>query len=526
MHQIEVVPLMRLLLLAAFIAVTGPISASVQDPGLGGIADGTISKIVTHELTPQELHADFQQLRFSLEHAHPALYRYTSKDDIDARLRTIEQQLDRSMTDLDFYRLLAPLIAAIRNSHTSLQAPPDVLKSIQSSSNAFPFVLRYQDGKAFVEVNLSDDVTIRPGMEVLSLNGRPMAEVTQTLMESRSAEGFVDAAKYARLNRLFWSDLMLQVGPSARYSIVVRDPSSGIVNQRSVAGVSAALVSSRTPQFPSTAGPAQAVTIEPDSHLAILRLRNFVEPDTDTFFRKAFRQIAASGVGNLIIDLRGNHGGVDWFNSDLLSYLSDRPFRFYRDRVYVARSYDDLKYLSYSLDDFLFPDQIAALPAAVREHPFEHWTLPELIDLALSTDHAGGMQTPKKANRFSGRIYLLIDGNSGSSSAEVPALMHHLGLATIIGEEPNGSYQGEVAGIIPDLKLPNSKVVVRVPLLFYHNDVMPGIRMGRGAEPTFTVSESLSDSLAGVDTVMTFTRALIRARATGSTSDPSEPSSP
>ena len=105
------------------------------------------------------------------------------------------------------------------------------------------------------------------------------------------------------------------------------------------------------------------------------------------------------------------------------------------------------------------------------------------------------------------------DGNSGSSSAEVAALFHHLDLATIIGEEPNGSYQGETAGVIPDLTLPNSKLVIRVPLVAYQNDVMPGVREGRGAEPTFTVSETLEDSLKGVDTVMTFTRALIRARA-------------
>ena len=135
--------------------------------------------------------------------------------------------------------------------------------------------------------------------------------------------------------------------------------------------------------------------------------------------------------------------------------------------------------------------------------------------VGLSTDHAGGVNIPKTVDHFSGRVYLLIDGSSGSSSAEVPALRHHLGLATIIGEEPNGSYQGEVAGIIPNLTLPNSKLVIRVPLLAYHNDVMPGVRVGRGAEPTFTVSESLQDSIAGIDTAMTFAHALIQARMTG-----------
>ncbi|MEO5866353.1 MAG: S41 family peptidase [Sphingomonas sp.] len=497
------------------IALLGPMSAAPAAAPTGHNVATAPAVIVTHDLSVAQLREDFQRLRFSLEHAHPAPSRYTPKAEIDGQLNAIERQLNRPMTDLAFYRMLAPLIAAIRNSHTSIVAPPDALASMHASHDAFPFVLRFVDGRAFIDVNLSADATIRPGMELVELNGRPLAVTTRTLMAARSAEGFVEVAKYAQLDRAFSLDLLLQIGPSARYVVTVRDPASGHASRHDVAGVSLAAVVARTPQFPATAGPPQSITLECANDLALMRLQNFLEPDTDAFFRQAFHQIAGCGVGNLIIDIRGNHGGIDWFNSDLLSYLSDRPFRFYRNRTCVARSYDDLRYLSYKLDDFLFPDQIAALPASVRAHPFDHWTLPQLIDLALSTDHAGGMQTPKAKDHFSGRVYLLVDGNSGSSASEVPALMHHLGLATIIGEEPNGSYQGEVAGFIPDLTLPNSKIVIRMPLIAYQSDVMPGVRNGRAAEPTFTVSESVSDSVSGIDTVMAFTRALIRSRTTG-----------
>jgi hypothetical protein len=496
----------------------GLLGACLRPDGLALAADPALlasptSEVVTHELAPAQLQEDFQRLRFTLEHAHAALYRYTPKVEMDARLDAVALRLNRPMTDLEFYRLLAPIIGAIRNSHTSIQPPADALRSIRAYDDAFPFVLRFRDQRAYVEVNLSADTSIRRGMEVLDLNGRPMAEVAQTLAEGRSAEGFVDATKYGRMNQSFWLDLLLHIGPSPSYTLVVRDPASGTTSRHQVAGVFAPTVAAHVEETPPPTGPAQSITIDRPDGVAVMRLRNFLEPRTDAFFREAFHDIAESRVGNLVIDLRGNHGGIDWFNSDLISYLSDRAFRFYRDRTLTAKSYVDLKYLTYSLDDFLFPDQIAALPAAVREHPFEHWTLPQLIDLSLATDHAGGVQTPKTEDHFSGRVYVLIDSASGSSSAEVPALLHHLGLATIIGEEPNGSYQGETAGIIPTLLLPNSKLAVRVPLLAYHNDVMPGVRIGRGVEPTFSVSETLEDSIAGVDTVMTFTRALIHARA-------------
>ena len=66
-------------------------------------------------------------------------------------------------------------------------------------------------------------------------------------------------------------------------------------------------------------------------------------------------------------------------------------------------------------------------------------------------------------------------------------------------------------------------MVVHVPLLAYQNDVMPGVRTGRGVEPMFAISESLEDSNAGIDTAMTFTLNLIRARATGQVPTTSAP---
>ena len=137
------------------------------------------SSIVTHELTPAQLQEDFHRLRFLLEHADPGLYRYTPKAEMDSRFDAVGRQLQQPLTDLEFYRLLAPLIAAIRNSHTSIRPPADALRSIRASDNVFPFVLRYRDGRAYIEANLSADTSIRPGTEIVSINGRSMADVTK-----------------------------------------------------------------------------------------------------------------------------------------------------------------------------------------------------------------------------------------------------------------------------------------------------------------------------------------------------------
>ncbi|HKQ53372.1 MAG TPA: hypothetical protein VJT74_13440, partial [Pyrinomonadaceae bacterium] len=100
----------------------------------------------------------------------------------------------------------------------------------------------------------------------------------------------------------------------------------------------------------------------------------------------------------------------------------------------------------------------------------------------------------------------------GSSGGEVPALMHFLGVGTLVGEEPNAAYQGTCGGVIPTLTLPHSGIRANFPLLAYENAVLPGLFVARGAQPHFTVGETLEDAMAGRDTAMEFTLGLIRTR--------------
>jgi len=145
--------------------------------------------------------------------------------------------------------------------------------------------------------------------------------------------------------------------------------------------------------------------------------------------------------------------------------------------------------------------------AAYRTHP-----LPQLIERVNATNLAAGVHGPVKENGFAGRVYVLVNGGSGSSAAEVPALLHFLGEGTIVGEEPNGGYQGVTAGILLRLVLPHSGIRTIVPLIAYHNAVLPGTFEGRGVQPEFVVPQSLGDALAGRDTALEFTLQLIRAR--------------
>ncbi|HWW60328.1 MAG TPA: hypothetical protein VN181_03080, partial [Thermoanaerobaculia bacterium] len=98
-------------------------------------------------LTPAELKEDLHILRQTFEDAHAGLYRYTPKAELDAAFDAVEAQLDRPMQELEFYRLLAPLIDRIHDGHTGLSPSRDTLRRL-ARAKVFPLDVRYIDGRA------------------------------------------------------------------------------------------------------------------------------------------------------------------------------------------------------------------------------------------------------------------------------------------------------------------------------------------------------------------------------------------
>ena len=106
--------------------------------------------IIEKAYSTKHLQQDFRILRNALEEGHAGLYRYTSKTELDEHFESIEKELDRSMTELDFYLMLAPLIAHIHDGHTSISLSHSLELSLSSEYNIFPFSLRFINKKTYL----------------------------------------------------------------------------------------------------------------------------------------------------------------------------------------------------------------------------------------------------------------------------------------------------------------------------------------------------------------------------------------
>src|SRR5262249_41622227 len=67
---------------------------------------------------PEKLREDFRILRSALEEGHPGIYRYTPKEVLDQRFDEAEKALDHPMNVYEFYRVVAPGVAALKCGHT------------------------------------------------------------------------------------------------------------------------------------------------------------------------------------------------------------------------------------------------------------------------------------------------------------------------------------------------------------------------------------------------------------------------
>src|SRR3954453_14394668 len=116
--------------------------------------------------TTAQLRRDFQVLREALEEGHPGIYRFTPKSELDHVFDRAAKQLNRPMTAMDFYRLLAPVVARLKCGHTFLR-PSGLMEQRLADEPLIPIEIAILGGKLYVARDYSAAAQLA-GAEVLS----------------------------------------------------------------------------------------------------------------------------------------------------------------------------------------------------------------------------------------------------------------------------------------------------------------------------------------------------------------------
>lgn len=463
-------------------------------------------------LSQQEMQEDLQYVRKVMEAVHPGLYRYTPKPAMDRRLDSFYSQLTGDLPYYDYYRLLSSLVAGVRCAHTAITPGPGWESHFSKNIPLFPFTVHGIAGKLYVTLNFTNDTTIKPGYEILSIDGRPVNDIVQYIFAHTWSDGYNTTNKQQRLNMGFFGmSYYLLIARPDSFAITCKDLSGNEVQVK----YPALTMQNANASFRQNPVNKEIVRlyvdrkrkpleldIRKDINTAVLTIRSFggkAAGDIGSFLPKAMKELEKKKIGHLVIDLRSNPGGWDSAGVILFTHLINRPARYYVRQHTIT---DTSQYLS--LSD-LSPEEIKNASNELIPEKDGTFSIKAAAAAGLS------LQYPKP-DHFTGKIYFLINGASASTTAEFLSAAHANQLGTFIGEEDGGSYEGGNGGSFIALKLPHSKITINIPLVYYNNMTRPPFEKGRGLIPGHEVPDNLGNILKGIDTQKEFAFDLIRMR--------------
>ncbi|WP_276089661.1 S41 family peptidase [Pedobacter sp. JY14-1] len=420
---------------------------------------------------PSDLKKDIDLVQTTLEREHPNLYLYISKQALDYKFDSLRKAIDKPITATALYIRLQRVISSVGDGHLVLEidysklTPQDIafLKKPSLQHPIYQFGYYVTGKRLFITKNLSDDPKNVRGSEILSINGVPAARLIDSLNSYITGDGYNTTYKRHLMNAGIFAERY-------RFLFPQKDPldislkSSGILRKIK-------LEPRLEKGFDSIGGVKPPNTeyklLTADSNIAYLKIRTFYNGNDYAGYHGIFEDIGKRKLKTLIIDLRGNTGGELGWAASVYSHLIDSPKYFYR-----------------------LPQELKQQKALYGNERIRRW-----IDKLSISDY--GVIQPYSTT-FKGKIYVLIDGGSFSSSAILAANLKGLKNVTLVGEESGGSKNVLTAGVQKSITLPHSQLLLRYGVIpGYFGDI--STIDGRGVMPDVPVTYQVEDYLAGKD---------------------------
>jgi len=314
------------------------------------------------QMSPEAARADLDVLQRAIVEAHGAPYRFTSKAELDRRFDAARASLREPVTSRAFAALAARTLAALRDGHSSIELD-SATAAASAAARRFPLRVTLEGERIVVLFNdTPNDSTIRPGMEVVRINGVPAADVLARILPAVPGDGFIETGRRDRLGRRFAQYYWLHVDSTERFIVEARDGDrrvaatlDGVTDAERARNDNPVNRAVRAAIARVIGGGRESVSLRfaDDSTVAVLRVRAFGGATFVAALDSAFDALRVRGTSGLVLDLRGNGGGTDMYGASLVSHLVRAPFRYF-DHIHLAtinpsfatwtpKTFDDLR---------------------------------------------------------------------------------------------------------------------------------------------------------------------------------------
>ncbi len=412
-----------------------------------------------------ELQSDFIFVRAKLEKIHPNLYLYTPKPVLDNFLDSLYKTITEPLTDMEFYNMITLLNAKIKDGHTMF-LPGDAATAFMSNTSKYlPFYVKISSGRMYVTMNCSADTALQPGSEILAINQAPSTNILSFLLARQIHDGENETYPTWILENYFKEYYGFSFGHSSAISITIKKADSQPQTVLVKTLIKDSIKYYRQLKYAnciwnSHADKAITLTVPAAKTYAILTIKDFdnehllnnYNQNFKTTIDSIFKQIQATGVKSMILDLRDNQGGDFENGQQLLSYL-----------------------------------------------------LPSSFQLLLKGGPANTMQA--NAANFKGKLVVLINGGCFSNTAIICSRLKFYQRAVFVGDESGGN-NTIVSGNAAAFVLPNTKINFSLSTTSY-SILKNSATTGHGIIPDYPVAATIKNIIENKDVVKDYAIGLI-----------------
>lgn len=432
-------------------------------------------------ISAEKLQADLDFMLATMKEAHPNLYAYTAQADADRTFQQVRAAIGQPMTGKEFYRLIAPAVASLKNGHTYVFPPVEEFQAcMKGGGKVLPVTFGFDQQKVILR-DCSGQKPPPLGVEVLSINGQDAMAICQRYASYFPAEGNTKNMALIERGEILRILLWMDYGCDTPLALKVKD------TDRKISEFSV------QPTPADGLKPGQAATTKsgrwqykylPGARCGVITFDGFDLAGFDQFLKDAFGDIRAKKAESLIIDLRACPGGDGRVGDALMNYLTEKPFiQFQKTEIKVTRQ----MFGKYAQQFGCTENQIGSV-------------------VALDGQATRSGQPVENSLRFRGRVIVLIGPRSTSASTSFAACVKYYHLGTLIGEET-----GDTTDLYADsyvFTLPNSQIKVSVACK--HFVLAGGKPDGRGVIPDQEVKQTREDLSTGKDTVLDYVLEMLR----------------
>jgi hypothetical protein len=354
---------------------------------------------------------DIDALIYTISQVHPNMFSVCNQGAYLQAVSDVKASLPDSLTNVELYNRVAPLVTLIGDGHTTMNFPYDIFSdnNARSTLKRMPLILDVDSNDSTFTVTSCIDNIIPIGAKVLSVNGNSYKDIAANMMRYASGERY-----FFKLIRLHDINIALfqSLYKADKYNVTYEY--KGQTRQTTLLPMTVAESESRMSgeKSKNSAKPYYSLRIIKGKKIAVMDFRSFSNPQKmKSFADSMFSVLKKNKINDLIIDIRHNGGGISEVGDVLFQYISPVPFQQFGSAI------------------MRITPTTQKLLGSTRSTPNWYYQ---------SSDNTSLIPLQSNPLRFTGKVYLLISHNTFSSAGSFSWAFKQFKMGTIIGEESGG----------------------------------------------------------------------------------------